>query len=65
MCGVLSVGCKNGNLVASPLVGDGRQTSVGGKPRRYLRHFAFVSPVANRQSLPFYDLSCNDNYETE
>jgi hypothetical protein len=22
-------------------------------------------PVANRHSLPFYDLSCNDDYETE
>jgi hypothetical protein len=22
-------------------------------------------PVANRHSLPFYNLSCNDNYETE
>jgi len=39
------------NLAASPLVGDGRLTSVGDKPRCYLRHSNFSPTKVGAQFL--------------
>ncbi len=39
------------NLVASPLVGDGCLTAVGGKPRRYFWHSKFSPTKVGAQFL--------------